>query len=112
LERLKGIPLKLLAIEKFMTDNEQWKGRLLFVIIGITAKERGDDYFQTLRDVRYLVNRINEKFGAPDSPLVAFHEYHEKDTLLPRRLAFLAAVDVFMSTATRYAGTALFAVTA
>jgi trehalose 6-phosphate synthase/phosphatase len=101
LERLKGIPLKLLAIEKFLVDHKEWMDKVIFVIIGITAKERGDDYLQTQRDIQYLVNRINSKNNCASGPAVVFHEYQEKDTLLPRRLAFLAAVDVFMSTATR-----------
>ena len=103
LERLKGIPLKLLAIEHFMDNNPQWMGKVLFVIIGISAKEREEDYRQTQRDVQCLVNKLNTKFHVEGcSPLIHFQEYKEKDAFLSRRMAFFAAVDVFMSTATRF----------
>lgn len=34
LERLKGIPLKLIAIEQFMEEQPQWRGKLVFSMIG------------------------------------------------------------------------------
>ena len=34
LERLKGIPLKLIAIEQFMEEQPQWRGKLIFSMIG------------------------------------------------------------------------------
>ena len=41
LERLKGIPLKLMAIDQFMAENPQWLGKIVFTLIGISAIERG-----------------------------------------------------------------------
>lgn len=41
LERLKGIPLKLMAIDQFITENPQWLGKIVFGLIGISAVERG-----------------------------------------------------------------------
>lgn len=41
LERLKGIPLKLMAIDQFVTENPQWLGKIVFGLIGISAVERG-----------------------------------------------------------------------
>ena len=34
LERLKGIPLKLIAIEQFLEEQPQWRGKLVFNMIG------------------------------------------------------------------------------
>jgi hypothetical protein len=34
LERLKGIPLKLIAIEQFLEEQPQWRGKLIFNMIG------------------------------------------------------------------------------
>ena len=34
LERLKGIPLKLLAIDQFLEENEKWFGKIIFAMIG------------------------------------------------------------------------------
>lgn len=100
LERLKGIPLKLIAIDEFMQDNPQWRGKLLFSIIGITAPERGSDYLQTLRDVNIMVKRLNEQYATdPDDLLVYFDE--KKDMPIDERLAFFGAADMLMITAPR-----------
>jgi len=98
LERLKGIPLKLTAIEQFMEENPKWLGKIVFVIIGISAKERADDYRNTLSDVLILTQRINEKFG---SEVVYFEEREDRAMPLRRRLAFFAASHVLMITAPR-----------
>merc|ERR1719198_726524 len=58
LERLKGIPLKLVAIEQFIEENPEWRGKIVFIIIGISARERGDDYLQTQNEVHLLVKRM------------------------------------------------------
>ena len=98
LERLKGIPLKLIAIEQFMDENPKWLGKIVFAIIGISALERGDDYRQTQHDVTVMAERINNKFN--DS-LVYFEERKDSDCRLFQRLAFFAIADILMITATR-----------
>ena len=98
LERLKGIPLKLIAIEQFIDENPKWLGKIVFSIIGISASERGDDYRQTQHDVNVMVKRINSKFN--DS-LVYFEERKDADIRLFQRLAFFASADILMITATR-----------
>lgn len=100
LERLKAIPLKLITIDHFMSENPKWRGKIAFSIIGITAFERGGDYRQTLRDVSVMVNSLNEKYGDGEQ-LVYFEEKSEKNMTLKHRLAYLAASDVLMNTATR-----------
>lgn len=100
LERLKGIPLKLIAIEQFLDEHPQWRGKLIFNMIGITALERGEDYSQTQFDVMIRVNRINNKYG-DGGIVVHFEERKEKDIRLAQRLAFFAGSDVLMITPTR-----------
>ena len=39
LERLKGIPLKLIAIEQFMEEQPQWRGKLIFTMIGMPMND-------------------------------------------------------------------------
>lgn len=101
LERLKGIPLRLTAIDEFMQENEKWRNKLVFTIIGITAPERGDDYRQTVHDVTERVKSINQKWGTPSSPIVYFEEKLDKDFKMPQRMAYFAASDMFMVLATR-----------
>jgi trehalose-6-phosphate synthase len=46
LERLQGLPLKLLAIERFLREEPYWRDKLFFSMIGITyALEDGSMCF-------------------------------------------------------------------
>ena len=102
LERLKGIPLKLIAIEMFLEEEPNWRGKVVFSMIGVSALERGDDYRQTQHEVKVRVDRINSKFGSADCPLVVyFEERKENDLRLGKRLSFFAGSDVLMITPTR-----------
>jgi len=102
LERLKGIPLKLIAIDTFMQENPQWHGKLLFSIIGVSAVERGDDYRLTVRDVKIMAKAINAKYSTGVGDIVVhFVEKTERDFNLSQRLAFFSACDLLMVTATR-----------
>lgn len=100
LERLKGIPLKLIAIEQFLEEQPEWRDKLIFSIIGVTAHEREDDYRQTRHDVQVMVNSINNKYGHGDT-VVWFEERSDKDIRLAQRLAFFAGSDILMITPTR-----------
>jgi trehalose 6-phosphate synthase/phosphatase len=102
LERLKGIPLKLMAIDDFLDENPQWVNKVVFPFIGITANERGQDYRQTLHDVQILVKTINEKHEAKArGPVIIFQEKTDREIRLAQRLAYFAASDVLLMTATR-----------
>ena len=89
------------TINLFLDRNPHWVGRLVFAIIGVSAAERGNDYHQTQRDVAHRVEKLNKLYSCNGIPLIYFEERHEKDIRLLQRLAFFAAADIFMSTATR-----------
>eukprot|EP01032_Pedospumella_encystans_P014145 gene14145-16269_t len=103
LERLKGIPLKLMAIDQFMAENPQWLGKIVFTLIGISAIERGQDYRQTQHDVKIMVRELNLKYlsNKNKDPLIYFEERADKDIRLAQRLPFFAVADVLMITSTR-----------
>jgi trehalose 6-phosphate synthase/phosphatase len=102
LERLKGIPLKLIAIEQFLDEEPHWRGKVVFTMIGVSAQERGDDYRQTQHEVKVRVDKINSKFATADCPLVVyFEERKEHDLRLGKRLSFFAGSDILMITPTR-----------
>ena len=104
MERLKGIPLKLRAVDEFLSENPQYCNKLLFVIIGISAAEREDDYYQTQAAVHQLVDNLNTKYAESiENPVAYFQEFNEKDVNLARRLAFWGASNILMCTATRFA---------
>lgn len=105
MERLKGLPLNLVSIEKFLEENEKWRGKVVFPIIGISAKERGEDYRQTQTDVKLIVQRINRRFSDPSKPddlVVYFDERAEIDMGMPQRLAFLSVADVLLISSVRF----------
>lgn len=105
LERLKGIPLKLYAIDEFLRDYPQWRGKVSFIIIGISANERGNDYANTVRDIMSLKELINVKYATKNEKTGLPHEHvwfeEKKDFRLQQRLALLRATDILMITAPR-----------
>mmetsp|Transcript_27863 Transcript_27863/g.31931 ORF Transcript_27863/g.31931 Transcript_27863/m.31931 type:complete len:1287 (+) Transcript_27863:196-4056(+) len=97
MESLKGIPLKMLGIERFLHRCPEWVGRIVLVQVGISAFERGDDYIRTKTEVLALVSNINKKWPGT----VQFQECSESEMRLPQRIALLKAADVVMVTPIR-----------
>ena len=97
LESLKGIPLKLLGLERFLLRCPEWVDKIVLVQIGISAFERGDDYLNTKKEVQRLVDKINNQW--PDT--VQFQECTESGMGLQQRMALLRAADTVVVTAIR-----------
>jgi trehalose 6-phosphate synthase/phosphatase len=97
LESLKGIPLKLLGVERFLNRCPEWVGKIVLVQVGISAFERGEDYVRTRTEVLALVNRVNQKWPGT----VQFQECSESEMRLQQRMALLRAADVIMVTPLR-----------
>jgi trehalose-6-phosphate synthase len=93
MERLKGIPLKLSAIELFAEQSDPVTlSQMVFAIIGISAEERLSDYRETQSDVNTIIHRINDKYPG----LVYFEERKENAILLAERLQLFAASDILL----------------
>lgn len=97
MESLKGIPLKMLGVERFLNRCPEWVGKIVLVQVGISAFERGDDYTRTKSEVIALVSNINRKWPGT----VQFQECSESEMRLPQRIALLRAADVVMVTPIR-----------
>lgn len=97
LESLKGIPLKLLGLERFLNRCPEWVGKIVLVQVGISAFERGDDYFRTKNEVTRLVDKINTTWPGT----VQFQECSESNMGLQQRMALLRAADTVVVTAIR-----------
>lgn len=97
LESLKGIPLKLLGLERFLRRRPEWIGKLVVVQIGISAFERGEDYFRTKAETNKLVTKINGLWPGT----VQFQECAESEMGLQQRMALLRAADVVVVTSIR-----------
>ena len=102
MERLKGVPLKLLAFERFLEKHPDKAATVLLYEVSLAARERGADYENTKEQVSQLVQRINAKFSpAKDDPVVVWEERDEKFFQLKDRLALLSTADVFLDTTVR-----------
>ena len=98
MERLKGVPLKLLAFERFLEQHPEHVGKVTLYQISLTARERGADYEATRLQVQALVERVRGNFGE-DS--VTYEEREEVWCQLKHRLALLSVADVFVTTTVR-----------
>ena len=96
LESLKGVPLKLLGLERFLQRCPAWIGKVVLVQVGIAALERADDYRQTRNEVRRLTAKINAQWPGT----VQFYE-ETNDYSLQQRMAVLRAADTVVITAIR-----------
>jgi trehalose 6-phosphate synthase/phosphatase len=97
LESLKGIPLKLLGFERFLSRCPEWVGKIVLIQVGISAYERGDDYFRTKNEVVKFVEKINKTWPGA----VQFQECAESEMRLQQRMALLRASDTIVVTSIR-----------
>jgi trehalose 6-phosphate synthase/phosphatase len=97
LESLKGIPLKMLGLERFLRRCPEWVGKIVLIQVGISAFERGDDYVKTKKEVFELVTRLNNIWPGT----VHFQECSESEMRLQQRMALLRAADVILVTPIR-----------
>jgi len=97
LESLKGIPLKFLAMERFLKRCPEWIGRIVLIQVGITAWERGDDYIKTRDEVVEQVQRINAIWPGT----IQFQETPDWRMRLQQRMALMKASDVVLVTPIR-----------
>jgi len=97
LESLKGIPLHLLGLERFLSRCPEWVGKIVLLQVGISAFERGDDYIKTRSEVQQMVDKINSKWPGT----IQFQECAESEMRLQQRMALLRASDVCLITSLR-----------
>lgn len=58
-----GIPLKLLAFEKFLNDNKDWRGRVVLVQVASISKQFMKATFPHRTQINEIVARINSQYG-------------------------------------------------
>ena len=97
MESLKGIPLKMLGLERFLNRCPEWVGKIVLVQVGISAYERGDDFLRTKQEVHSMVTSINSRWPGT----VEFQECQESEMRLAQRMALMRAADVVMVTPIR-----------
>ena len=71
MDYVKGIPHKLLALEKFLEANPQWSTQLVLVQIATPPKNDTWRYHKLRNKVHKLVGRVNGRFGSLEhAPIV------------------------------------------
>lgn len=63
LDYTKGIPQKLLAYDKFLTDNPQWVGKVVLIQLAIPTRSDVEEYVKHRQEVEQLIGTINGKHG-------------------------------------------------
>eukprot|EP00899_Mesostigma_viride_P018962 jgi/Mesvir1/27067/Mv20760-RA.1 len=98
LDMIKGIPQKLLAFEKFLEENTQWRDKVLLVQIAIPSRTYVPEYQKLASLVHEIVGRINGRFGTVGSVPI-----HHLDRVLsfPELCALYAVTDVALVTSLR-----------
>ncbi|WJX72528.1 threalose-6-phosphate phosphatase, variant 2 [Trifolium repens] len=98
LDMIKGIPQKLLAFEKFLEENEDWREKVVLLQIAVPTRTDVPEYQKLTSQVHEIVGRINGRFGT----LTAVPIHHLDRTLEFHALCALYAVtDVAIVTSLR-----------
>jgi len=63
LDYTKGIPERLQALDKFLEDNPQYRGKVVFIQAGMPSRLQIGNYQELSRRVNDLISGINEKYG-------------------------------------------------
>ncbi|KAI4333464.1 hypothetical protein L6164_018274 [Bauhinia variegata] len=89
LDMIKGIPQKILAFEKFLEENSNWRDKVVLLQIAVPTRTDVPEYQKLTSQVHEIVGRINGRFGS----LTAVPIHH-----LDRSLDFLALCALYAVT--------------
>jgi len=59
----KGIPERLMALDRLFEENPQYRGKVVFVQAGMPSRTQIDTYQQIGKRIDDLMNEINDKYG-------------------------------------------------
>nr|GLL30310.1 alpha,alpha-trehalose-phosphate synthase [UDP-forming] 1-like [Ipomoea trifida] len=98
LDMIKGIPQKILAFEKFLEENPDWRDKVVLLQIAVPTRTDVPEYQRLTCQVHEIVGRINGRFGS----LTTVPIHHLDRTLDFHALCALYAVtDVALVTSLR-----------
>eukprot|EP00612_Vaucheria_litorea_P006132 CAMPEP_0171470926 /NCGR_PEP_ID=MMETSP0946-20130122/414_1 /TAXON_ID=109269 /ORGANISM="Vaucheria litorea, Strain CCMP2940" /LENGTH=1149 /DNA_ID=CAMNT_0012000347 /DNA_START=172 /DNA_END=3621 /DNA_ORIENTATION=- len=100
-ERLKGLPLKLIAYQKMLEQYPDLVSKVCLLQIGVSVHEREEDFEKTTNELKILCDVINKKFGTKELPAVIFASKDEEAFTLQERLPYLCLADCLVNTAVR-----------
>jgi trehalose 6-phosphate synthase/phosphatase len=83
LDYSKGIPRRLLAFEKLLSDHPELRNRIRLVQVAVPSRHRVRAYQRLRREVEQLVGRVNGSFGTPTwTPIHYIHAGVSPETLV------------------------------
>ena len=104
-ERMCGVPIKLLAYRRFLESNPQWVGQCVMIQYGIRCPERGADYIETQKRIKQEIMEINLATtgldDGGDNPSVIYKEVDRVDVY--ERTALFQLCDIYLNTCVRQA---------
>jgi trehalose-6-phosphate synthase len=94
LDYTKGIPERLLSLDKFLADCPEYVGKVVFIQSGMPSRTQIDAYCDVSRRVEELTNIINSKYGSASyRPVISLDRQLSAVTLIAlRRLAWFVVV--------------------
>ncbi|MEJ6023590.1 alpha,alpha-trehalose-phosphate synthase (UDP-forming) [Ramlibacter sp. PS4R-6] len=72
----KGILERLHAVERMLEKHPHWLGKFTFVQVAAPTRAELDEYRAFQDRIRQVTQRINERFGTPDGPVVRLLAQH------------------------------------
>lgn len=98
LDYIKGIPQKILAFDKFLTDSPQWLGKVVLIQLAIPTRADVDEYRKQRLEVERLVGFVNGKHGSFSyTPIIYLYRSIDPETLC----ALYAVADSCIVSSTR-----------
>jgi trehalose 6-phosphate synthase/phosphatase len=98
LDYSKGLPRRLLALERLFTIHPEWLERIRLVQVAVPSREGLDAYRSVRKSVEGLVGRINGRFGTHRWTPIRYLHRSVSDTILS---ALYCAADVLLVTPLR-----------
>ena len=94
LDYTKGLPERLRGLERFYEKYPDWVGRFRFLQVGVPSRIELEEYRAVRTQTHEAIERINQRFGTPDTPAVHLIEesLDFRDLLPLYRAADLCAV--------------------
>lgn len=98
LDYTKGIPERLRAFRRLLSDYPKWRGKVVLVQVAVPSRERLRMYTRLRKEVGELVSEINGEWGTAEwSPII----YLRRNLPRAELTALYAAADVALITALR-----------
>ena len=98
LDYSKGIPRRILAIERLLRAHPEWRERVRLIQVAVPSRDRVGAYKRFRNEVEALVGRVNGEFATPNwTPIHYMYRSVPGDVLL----ALYRAADVMLVTPVR-----------